>query len=111
MAVPINAWDSLDEQTKRQQHVYINAVYVSCFLENFRLPLNLFTPKILVTYKGIVDKICNHGLHLLILSMRGSRNFRQGGPGQTDKKALTTLGSNFFQGGGGGKNYSLYKPI
>ena len=60
--------------------------------------------------------------------MRGSRNFRQGGPGKSDKKALTTLfflfvyfshqtngqffkfqrgsntfqgGSNFFQGGGG----------
>ena len=24
----------------------------------------------------------------------------EGGPGQTDKKALTKLGSNFFQGGG-----------
>ena len=59
--------------------------------------------------------------------MRGSRNFRQGGPGQSDKKTLTTFffspqlilqsqmvnfkenyhfsrflrGSNIFQGGGG----------
>ena len=66
--------------------------------------------------------------------MRGSRNFRQGGggPGQSDKKALTTFffspqlilqshmvnfkenyhftrfprGSNIFQGGGGGPTFS-----
>ena len=65
--------------------------------------------------------------------MRGSRNFRQGGgggPGQSEKKALTTFflvlslfysrkwliskktifsrflrGSNIFQGGGGGSNF------
>ena len=44
--------------------------------------------------------------------MRGSRNFRQGGPGQSDKKKSSDKvpegvqhfpgGSNFFQGGGGG---------
>ena len=28
--------------------------------------------------------------------MRGSRNFRQGGPGQSDKKALTTFFFFFF---------------
>ena len=70
-----------------------------------------------------------------LLTMRGSRNFRQGGPGQSDKKALTTFfffflvlslfdrsqmvnfkviyhfsrfqrGSNIFQGGGGGPTFS-----
>ena len=58
---------------------------------------------------------------LRVVGMRGSRNFRKGGPGQSDKKGLTTLfffspqliiyhfswfqrGSNFFQGGGGGSN-------
>ena len=56
--------------------------------------------------------------------IHGSRNFRQGGPGQSDKKVLTTSknsiifqgsrggptfsrGSNFFQGGGGAIAYSL----
>ena len=29
-------------------------------------------------------------------SLRGSRNFRQGGPGQSDKKALTTFFCFFF---------------
>ena len=45
--------------------------------------------------------------------MRGSRNFRQGGPGQSDKKALTTSyswstskNSIIFQGSGGGPTFS-----
>ena len=31
-----------------------------------------------------------------VVSMRGSRNFRQGGPGQSDKKTLTTFFSFLF---------------
>ena len=42
----------------------------------------------------IVSKIVRFHLiieHPLKINMRGSRNFRQGGPGQSDKKALTTF--------------------
>ena len=33
--------------------------------------------------------------------MRGSRNFRQGGPGQTDKKSSGSIGGPTFSRGGG----------
>ena len=32
--------------------------------------------------------------------MRGSRNFRQGGPGQTDKISSGSIGGPTFSGGG-----------
>ena len=39
------------------------------------------------SFSGISEKICRKWY----LDMRGSRNFRQGGPGQSDKKGLTTF--------------------
>ena len=42
--------------------------------------------------------------------MRGSRNFRQGGPGQTDKKSSGSIGGPTFSRGGGGGGFQLLIP-
>ena len=44
----------------------------------------------------VLKKVLSCNSCLPCSSMRGSRNFRQGGPGQSDKKALTAFFFFFF---------------
>ena len=53
-------------------------------------------------YLNIVNPlVARNAEKQFFISMRGSRNFRQGGPGQHDKKSSDVFFWVFFQGGGG----------
>ena len=64
------------------RHVVSLVTEISHQDQNFKI-----IPRTISSFSGISEKICCKWY----LDMRGSRNFRQGGPGQSDKKGLTTF--------------------
>ena len=111
LCTPIITWNSLTPPPQQ---------YFPTHRLRFETPLKHLKSQV------IGQEIC---INVYTNGMRGSRNFRQGGPGQSDKKALATFfflvlslfyrsqmvkfkenyhfsrfqrGSNIFQGGGGG---------
>ena len=119
LCTPIITWNSLTPPPPPQQYFPTHRL-------RFETPLKHLKSQV------IGQEIC---INVYTNGMRGSRNFRQGGPGQSDKKALATFflvlslfyrsqmvkfkenyhfsrfqrGSNIFQGGG--SNFFQGGPI